>query len=363
MARVAVVPLVAATLLLAGCLADLGLGEARTEWAYAATQLDQMADLGRTGSGVRVALLDTGVNPDHPALAHLFDGDRADGEVVGFQDFVAGRSATPYDDDGHGSHVLGIIGADGSTLGDQLTYGGVDLQGGAPEAQFYVAKVCGAESVGCPDSAVLAGLKWATGQGAQVISLSLGRAGGVAALGGILGDELTNAVNAAIDRGIVVVASAGNDGPDNADVGYPANIAGVLAVGAIQKDGAVWEGSNRGDTSMACQMVPFLGNQGRCDPDKKPELVAPGVEILSAWTEGSYVKATGTSQACPFVTATVALLLQDRPALNDRADVQHLKTTLMQSAKPVGGQDKPHDAAAGYGVVQARAALDAYRPR
>jgi serine protease AprX len=101
---------------------------------------------------------------------------------------------------------------------------------------------------------------------------------------------------------------------------------------------------------------------GRCDPDKKPELVAPGVEVLSAWTEGNYVRATGTSQACPFVTSTVALLLEGRPDLTSRSEVERLKEVLEQTALHVGGQKTPHDDAAGYGIVQAKAAYDAYRP-
>ena len=100
--------------LLSGCFGGL-FGEARTEWAFEATQLDAMASAGHTGKGVTIAILDTGANPGHPALSHLFDGDRSNGEVLAFQDFVHGRNgvANAYDDAGHGSHVLGILGASG----------------------------------------------------------------------------------------------------------------------------------------------------------------------------------------------------------------------------------------------------------
>ncbi len=357
--------------LLAGCFGGL-FGEARTEWAFEATQLDLMPGLGHTGKGVTIAVLDTGANRGHPALAHLFDGDRANGEVIGFQDFVNGRNgfANAYDDVGHGSHVLGILGASGSSLGDKLVYAGVDLQGGAPEALYLVAKVCPAPTEqnpkgSCDTSAVTEAVKWAASQKAQVISLSLGSdaAPFPNSLLDDQGNALQDAINAAIDAGIVVVASAGNAGPDNTDVLVPSSIPGVLSVGAINKDLQVWDGSSRGDDAgNACQTIPILGTRGRCDPDKKPELVAPGVEILSSWTGETYAKATGTSQACPFVASTVALLLEGRPVLKDRAGVERVKEVLVQTAKHVAGQATPHDRAAGYGIVQAAAALEAYRP-
>ncbi len=358
MFRAATALLLLATVL-GGCLG----GEARTEWAYTITQLDLMPDAGRTGKGVTIAVIDTGANRDHPALSHLFDGQRDNGEVVAFQDYMHGKQGVDqtYDDAGHGSHVLGIIGAAGSTLGDKLVYGGVDLKGGAPDATFVIAKVC--DLNGCASDQIPAAIRWATSQGAQVISLSLGGPEGSNPFGLVAPDDLTSAVNEAIDKGVVVIASAGNDGPSNSDVYAPSNIQGVISVGAIDSSGQVWDKSNRGDDAgNPCQTLPVLGTSGRCDPDKKPELVAPGVEILSAWTGGSYVRATGTSQACPFVTSAVGLILQGRPHLTGRADVEHMKTVLEQTARKIGGQKTPHDDAAGYGIVQAKAAYDAYRP-
>ncbi|HUR64602.1 MAG TPA: S8 family serine peptidase [Candidatus Thermoplasmatota archaeon] len=357
-------PALACAALLAALLPGCAVGEARTEWAFEVAQFTQLASAGRTGHGVVVALLDTGISPQHAALKHLFDGSAANGEVTAFRDLVNGRDgvASAYDDEGHGSHVAGILAASGSSLSDKLSYGGVNLLGGAPGVQLLVAKVCGPSD--CPTDAVTRGVEWAAAQHAQVISMSLGARAGFSLLG--LTDSqaaaLRNAVQSALDHGIVVVAAAGNDGAQASDVSTPASIPGVLAVGAIQEDGGVWAQSSRGDNAgQPCRTLPLVGQSGRCDPNKKPELVAPGVNILSAWTGDGYARASGTSQATPFVAAAVALLLEGRPALRDAAGVQHLKQVLEQTAKPVPGQATPHDDAAGYGLLQAKAALAAYQ--
>ncbi len=356
--RAVAIALVALLVPLGGCFG----GEARTEWAFDVTQLSQLADAGRTGHGVKIAILDTGINPNHVALSHLFDGDMDNGEVIAFKDYMNGRDgkAKAYDDDGHGSHVAGIIAASGSSLGDKLSYGGIDLLGGAPGALLIVAKVCGQTE--CNGPAIPEAIRWAVGQGAQVISMSFGAPGTIDFLG-VTRDDMQTAVQDAVNKGVVAVAAAGNDGPSNTDVSEPGDVTGVITVGAIQEDGSVWDQSSRGnDAAYPCQpALPIIGQKGRCDPDKKPELVAPGVDILSCWINDQYVRATGTSQATPFVTAAVALMLEGRGALHSAAEVEHLKSVLIEHAKPIPGQRLPHDNAAGYGLLQAKAAYDAYR--
>lgn len=350
---------------LSGCLG----GEERTEWAYSMTQLADAAKAGRTGQGVVVAILDTGINVRHPSLDHLVDGDDENGELIAFKDFLGGAAGVgaAFDDDGHGSHVAGIIAARGSSFGDKLVYGGVDLKGGAPNVRLVVARVCGGDA--CDANAIPAAVRWAVGQGADVISLSLGGEAGLP-LFGLFQDDLTLSINQAINQGVVVIASAGNGGPgappdqQTDDVGSPANISGVIAVGAVEKDGQVADISSRGDDAgNPCRgtLPPPIGSIGRCDPNRKPELVAPGVGILSAWKGDAYVRATGTSQATPFVTAVVALMLEGKADLASRSDVEHVKQVLVNTALPVDGQATPHDEAAGYGIVQAEAALQAYR--
>lgn len=361
-------------LLISGCF-----GQARTEWAFEATQLSDLAGGGRTGQGVTVAILDTGIDVTHVALAHLADGDRGNGELVAFNDYIGGHNgvAKAYDDDGHGTHVAGIIAASGTSLDDQIEYGGISLLGGAPGALLVVAKVCGLDEGGkayCNADAIPRAIDWAVAQDADVVNLSLG--------GGASGDlfnrlcaaaqttqncAIRRSIEAAVDQGVVVVAAAGNmdEGACDEDVCAPGDIREVVTVGAIQEDGSVWDDSSRGDdaghpcTSTGVLAGPF--SEPRCPPHQKPELVAPGVDILSAWPGGKYVSATGTSQATPFVTATVALMLEGRPDLRSEADVLRVKQALVDSAKPVAGQKLPHDEAAGYGILQAKAAYGAYR--
>ncbi len=345
---------------MSGCLGT----QARSEWAYDVTQLDDAYAGGKRGSGVVVAVLDTGINVEHPSLSHLVDGNANNGELMGFRDYINNRNGIDkaYDDAGHGTHVAGIISARGSNFGDKLTNGGVDLLGGSPNVGLLIAKVCTKDDT-CENSQIATAISWAADSGADIISLSLGGEGGLSQLQqvGIFQDEITREINEAIDQGIVVVSAAGNFGPESNDVAFPAVIQGVIAVGAINEDLRVASFSNHGDgEANTCTQRPFpLPSQGRCPPHQKPEVVAPGTEILSAWTGSLYVRASGTSQATPFVTSAVALMLEGQD-LRDRNDVVQVKSALRSTAQKVAGQTTPHDNAAGYGIVQAQAAIQAF---
>lgn len=346
----------AASMALSGCF-----GNGRSEWAYDAVQLDATTDDGLTGEGVVVAVLDTGITIGHPAFRHLRDGEQENGELIAFRDFYTGKEGVEHahDPDGHGTHVTSIIAARSGGTSDRLFYN-ADLRGGTPDVRLVVARVCTAES--CKAEAIADAVSWSVRQGAQVISLSLGGRGGPV-ISELVRDEVRQAVERAIDRGVVVVASAGNEGPDNDDVHTPADIPRVIAVGAVDDQLKVWKGSSRGDNSSPCRggMFPEGRSLGRCDPNRKPELVAPGVDVLGAWTGDGYARSTGTSQATPFVTSAVVAMLQDKARLTSRGDVVEVKEVLMETARPVAGQRTPHDPAAGYGLVQAKAAADAYR--
>lgn len=352
--------IVVAAPVLAGCFSS---GD-DSAWALGATQLAAMHESGRTGSGVRIAILDTGINVGHEALDHLVDGDDGDGELKAFRDFLGGRQGVEhaYDEDGHGSHVAGVISARGGARGIDKLLGGITLKGGAPDALLYVARVCSGES--CRTDAVRNAVDWARTQNVDVITLSLGGPQARISLdpGSISQTQqqqaLEDAINAAIDAGIVVVASAGNEGPDNDDVTSPADIPAMIAVGAVDEDRRVADFSSRG-SGEGCTTNPLF-TSGRCDPNKKPELVAPGVGIVSAWTGNDYVSASGTSQAAPFVAAVVATILEDKPRPATRSGVLDLKEALIEGAKVLAGQSTPHDVAAGYGLVQAKATLDLY---
>jgi subtilisin family serine protease len=280
---------------------------------------------------------------------------------VVWRDFVKGRPG-PYDDSqvGHGTHVAGIIVAKGDLV--QSVLYGVRLKGAAPGASLIVAKAVGSNGEG-EDEDVAAAVDFSVDRGAHVIVMSLGGKPGRLLL---VGTSTEEAVKRALARGIVVVAAAGNkQNPNetNDDVASPASVDGVLAVGAVDKDKRIASFSFKGNNAG---LVGPVG--GRSDPHRKPELVAPGVQILSTAREQRYAIADGTSQAAPFVGAAVALLLEAKPEYKpggarggSRSSVDAIKMALAQTAEkvgPLGGQaGLSHDDLYGYGLLRADLAL------
>ncbi|MCR4404239.1 MAG: S8 family peptidase [Candidatus Acetothermia bacterium] len=212
---------------------------------------------GYAGAGVRVALLDSGIDPEHPDLR---------GSYIGGYDFVNGDSE-PWDDNGHGTEVAGILAA---------RENGTGVVGVAPQAELLVVKILGQDARGAI-SDVIRGLEWAVQRGAEVVNLSLGTPEDSPAL--------REAVRAAWEAGLVLVAAAGNE---SGSVLYPAAYPEVLAVSGIdRKDRLVWS-SNFGP---------------------EVDLAAPGEELPTSYPRGRYRLATGTSFAAAHVTGTVALLI------------------------------------------------------
>ncbi len=325
--------LLVVALVLSGCAAlpgGLG-GVQRTGWAFSKTGLDALKARGLDGRGVTVAIVDTGVDATHPDLqgAH----------IVAWKD-LAGGKASPYDDEGHGTHVAALVA------------GQSPLRGGAPAVNLIVVKVF--DSTGnATDQRVADGIQFAVDHGAQVIGLSLG--GGSFPL---LGTQSENAAKAAVNRGVLVVAAAGNAGPNSGDVSAPADVQGVIAVAAVDEGLRVADFSSRG--SDGSPLVAGIGLP-RQAPDQKPEIAAPGVKIASAWPNGGYAVASGTSMAVPFVVSALALMLQAHPgaAPADANGVEKVKGWLASTASPAAGAQRPHDSLAGYGVLDAAALVDA----
>ncbi len=302
---------------------------ARSEWAFAMTQVDALQARGLTGSGVVVCLVDTGIDLGHPDLARV--------PVLAWRDFVK-RGASPYDDDGHGTAMAGLIAGRGA------------LRGVAPGVSLIVAKALDSRGRGT-SAGLAAAIDFCVdpnrdgnpADGAGVVSLSL-----AAATNLTVGNDLTVAVASALASGVVVVASAGNDGlADDGDVQSPASIPGVIAVGSVDDHGAIARFSSIG------------AEAGRTDPDRKPELVAPGVDLLTTAHGGGYRLVSGTSASAAFVSGAIALILEGRPGAvrsNTANTPAAIKAILTSTAERLPGQRVPHDPHYGYGLVQVASA-------
>jgi subtilisin family serine protease len=265
---------------------------------------------GYTGAGVPVGVLDTGVDATHPDLVQA---------VARSADFTGGDDA---DRSGHGTHIASVIAGSGAASGGRF-------RGMAPDAQIYSGKVC--RSDGCPESAILAGMQWAArDQGLRVVNLSLDEPDEPGT------DLLEEAVGTLSARyGTLFVVAAGNNGR----VASPASADAALAVGATTTDDAPARFSGRG---------PRAG-----DDALKPDIVAPGAEIVAARSRASalprtgpgglYTRLSGTSLAAPHVAGAAALLAQQHPEWT-AAD---LKAALMNAATPLPGADDVDTTGAG----------------
>lgn len=259
---------------------------------------------GLTGRGVTVAVVDSGIDAQHPDLV---------GKVAAARNFV---DETDGDQVGHGTHVASTVTGTGAASGG--SYRGV-----APDVKLLDAKVCGLDD--CPEDAILAGMEWAVvEQHAAVVNLSLGGADTPG------DDPLEQAINRlSAQYGALFVVAAGNAGAGGpGTIQSPGSAAAALTVGAVDDEDAVAEFSSRG---------PTVG-----DTLTKPDLTAPGVEIVAAKAAGTepgppvgeqYVSLSGTSMATPHLAGAAAILLQQHP---DWTGTQ-VKAALMASAKTSAG--------------------------
>jgi len=316
----------AVAVLVAGCFGGPSTPH-RSDWAFAMVQVDAMAAQHLTGAGVAVAVIDTGVDLTHPQLS---------GVTLAFWEDLVGGQTTPYDDNGHGTAMVSIL------------VGGSPLAGAAPGVSLMVIKAIAADGSGS-DATIATAINDAASHGADIISLSLG--GAAAGLIRVLGSASVNAANAAAAQGVLVVGSAGNDGEsDDGQVAAPSVAKDAISVGAVDENG------NLGGFSSAGKPVLFQGN-----PDSKPEVVAPGVNIAVAWLGGQTATVSGTSPAAVFVSGGLALVLESKPTYQraGASGVDAVKVAIMDSARPTGGQAQPHDAHYGYGIFQAQGAAAA----
>lgn len=228
-----------------------------------------------SGKGIKIGIIDTGIDYMHEALGGGFG---AGFKVAGGYDFV-NNDSDPNDDNGHGTHVAGIIAGNSQTI-----------QSVAYNATLYAYKALDANGNG-KASKVLAALEQAINDGVDIINLSLGSTAGNP------NDALCQAVNRAVEAGIVVVAAAGNTG-EYESITSPGLAKHALTVGAADGN-SIASFSAKGPVTLTY--------------DIKPDVVASGVGILSAKNGGGYVTMSGTSMATPCVTAIAAALKELHP--------------------------------------------------
>ncbi len=263
---------------------------------------------GYTGTGIKVAIIDSGIDYNHPDLGGGFGHGK---KVADGYDFV-NNDADPMDDNGHGTHVAGIVAANGT------------LKGVAPNATLFAVKVCDS-SGSCGTSNIIAGIDWSIAHGANIISMSLG---GSAQPNDEFADVETIVSDAAVEKGVVVVVAAGNEGPGTDTIAAPGSARKVITVGASDSAGTV----TISDDTIASFSSRGPSAFGRLDP----EVVAPGVNINSTVPTGScqecdpsgYNILSGTSMATPMVSGSAALLLQKNPAFTPA----QVRAILMQTS-------------------------------
>jgi subtilisin family serine protease len=237
-------------------------------WGIEKVKAPAVHSKGSTGSGIKVAVLDTGILLNHPDL-----------QVSGGYDTTGKGSYN--DDNGHGTHVAGSIAALNNTIG---------VLGAAPSAKLYAVKVLNSAGSGTYSN-IIAGIEWAINNDIDVINMSLGGSSGSTAL--------EQACNSAYNAGVLVVAAAGNEGTSsgsNECIGYPARYSSVMAVGSITSSNVRSSFSSTGSTL---------------------EIMAPGSNIYSTTYNGSYGTMSGTSMACPHVAGVAALVWSAKPSMTN----------------------------------------------
>lgn len=310
-------------------------------------QLNYARRFGLTGKGIGIAIFDTGIGY-HPDLCNNYSFSN----LVAFYDTVSGKKS-PYDDNGHGTHIAGILAGNGKTCHNLF-------QGIAPGCHYLVIKVLNHRGEGNTEN-VLTGIQWLLKHHQEykirLVNISVG-----SSRGKNFGENspLVQGVNRLWEAGLTVFTAAGNHGPSPSSIGAPGNSRKIITVGSsdVLPDSEDTDYSGRGPTSSCI---------------KKPDIVAPGTNIVSCYpmpfknqpstallrktmqdapdyyNGAAYIARSGTSMATPIVCGAAALLLEKNPFLTNK----EIKLALRNSAKNLG---YPH-ARQGWGLLQCNTLL------
>ncbi|MEU9243754.1 type VII secretion-associated serine protease mycosin [Streptomyces sp. NPDC048385] len=285
------------------------VGIRQSEWPLTQFQTQKIWHMSQ-GQGTTVALIDSGVDAAHPDLkGRVLQG-------TGFLGDPRDNGQTDISGDSHGTAIAGIIAGTGKANG------GNGMTGLAPKSQVLPVRVSTDGSA--EPTAIAEGIKYAADHHAQVINISIGTT--------TPDPLLREAVNYALGKDAVVVASAGNEGQNGNPAMYPASFPGVIDVTGTDSSGHFWPVSESGPRST---------------------LAAPATDIYSANDRGQYVKANGTSYAAGYVSAAAALVRSAFPHLSAGQTIRRLIST----ARRPGGSG--HDDQYGYGLIDPLAALRA----
>lgn len=277
-------------------------------WGIKAIYNDSYLTQTSGGSGVRIAVLDTGVNIKHPDLYSNSE------QCKDFTQSAALVNGTCTDKQGHGTHVAGTAVGEG---GDDRK----GVYGVAPGAKLWAYKVLGDNGSGYSDdiaNAIRHVADQATSQKVKVvINMSLGSSGE--------SSLITNAVNYAYGKGVLIVAASGNSGYAAGSIGYPAALPNAVAVANLENK--IENGTYRVANSSSRGVTRSAGDYIIQKSDV--EISAPGTAIFSAWYNGGYATISGTSMATPHVAGLAAKVWSENPAYTN---IQ-LRTNLQNRAK------------------------------
>lgn len=269
------------------------------DWGVLALKVDKAKNKGK---GVKVAVLDTGVDPNHPDL---------DGRIKSADDLkdFSGSRYGVTDRQGHGTHCAGRVLAEGTNYGV------------APEADLIVAKVLSDSGSGGVDD-IADGVDWAVSRGADVLSLSLG------------GPSKDNYIPYAFQRaeaaGVIIVCAMGNEGPREGTGGYPGKYPESVSVAAVDENMVVARFSSR---------------------DPAVYVSAPGVNIRSTYPGGKYATMSGTSMACPHVAGLAALWVAANPQVPKKERPAAFRAALKAACRDLASPGR--DTGTGWGFPDA----------